>query len=328
MNALFRRLVTVPLVVLATLLMTGTVLLWLPVSLLVAALVPAARSAPRVLAFITVYLWCETLGVLAAFWILLRHRGGRDSTRTCWLEANYELQAWWCRSLKGAAQRLFRLRFEVEGAAPPGGDGVIMLLRHCSIGDTLIPVVFHCEPTGQRLRFVLKQELLFDPCLDIVGNRLPNYFADRGSGDTAREVEGVTRLLDGLPRNQGVLIYPEGTRFTTAKRDAILRRLEQKGETAAVERARAWTRLLPPRPGGPLAANPGRDLVFCAHTGFEGSASFARLFNGSWVDTRVRIRFWRVPFAEIPVDPDAQRAFLYRQWDRMNAELEAFDTGG
>ena len=190
-------------------------------------------------------------------------------------------------------------------------------------------MVFHCEPAGQRLRFVLKQELLFDPCLDIVGNRLPNYFAARGSGDTARDVEGVTRLLDDLPPDQGVLIYPEGTRFTPAKRAAILRRLEQKGEHFAVARARTWTRLLPPRPGGPLAllaANPGRDLVFCAHTGFEGSASFARLFNGSWVDTRVRIRFWRVPFAEIPVEPDAQREFLYRQWDRMNAELEAFDA--
>ncbi|MDZ7827488.1 MAG: 1-acyl-sn-glycerol-3-phosphate acyltransferase [Gammaproteobacteria bacterium] len=177
------------------------------------------------------HLRCETLGVLAAFWILLRYRGGRggEAARVRWLEANYELQGWWCRSLKRAAQWLFRLRFEVEGTAPPGGDGVIMLLRHCSIGDTLIPVVFHCEPTGQRLRFVLKQELLFDPCLDIVGNRLPNYFADRGSGDTAREVEGVTRLLDNLPRDQGVLIYPEGTRFTPAKREAILRRLEQKG---------------------------------------------------------------------------------------------------
>jgi len=33
---------------------------------------------------------------------------------------------------------------------------------------------------------VLEQELLFDPCIDIVGNALPNYFVD-GGGNTPRE---------------------------------------------------------------------------------------------------------------------------------------------
>ena len=70
-----------------------------------------------------------------------------------------------------------------------------------------------------------------------------------------------------------------------------------------------------------LEANPGRDLLFCAHTGFEGSASFASLFNGSWLDTVVRMRFWRVPYAEIPTDPEAQRAFLFDAWERMNREV-------
>ena len=30
-----------------------------------------------------------------------------------------------------------------------------------------------------RLRYVLKRELLWDPCLDIVGQRVPNIFVDR-----------------------------------------------------------------------------------------------------------------------------------------------------
>lgn len=320
-----RRLLTIPAIVLATALMTVSAPLWLLLAWIASLLVPSARSAPRVLAFITCFLWCETLGVAASFLIWLRHgrrRSAADEAR--WIKANHALQAWWCSSLKRTAAWLFRLRFEVEGLDQLDGDGVIMLPRHCSIGDTIIPIVFYNIEQGRRLRFVLKRELLFDPCLDIVGNRLPNYFADRSSQNTEREVQNVRALLDGLSPEEGVLIYPEGTRFTAGKRTQILEGFERRGETVAFERALRWPHLLPPRPAGTLAlldANPGRDLVFCAHTGFEGSADFARLFNGSWLDTTVRIRFWRVPYAEVPTDAEARRAFLYSSWDRMNREV-------
>ena len=39
-----------------------------------------------------------------------------------------------------------------------------------------------------RLRYVLKHELRWDPCLDIVGWRLPNAFVRRGAQDTAGDV--------------------------------------------------------------------------------------------------------------------------------------------
>lgn len=325
MKTLGRRLLTIPAILAATALMTALAPLWLLLSWLLGRLLPAARSAPRVLAFITCFLWCETLGIIASFLIWLRHGRRRSAAGEArWLAANTALQIWWSNSLKRSAAWLFRLRFEVEGVDALDGDGVIMLPRHCSIGDTIIPVVFYNMVHARRLRFVLKRELLFDPCLDIVGNRLPNYFADRSSQNTEREVRNVRGLLDGLGTDEGVLIYPEGTRFSRGKRAQILASLEQRGETEALTRAARWPNLLPPRPAGTLAlldANPGRDLVFCAHTGFEGSADFARLFNGSWLDTTVRIRFWRVPFAAIPDTPQARRTFLYESWDRMNREV-------
>lgn len=327
MNTLPRRMLTLPLLFLATALLTVTLPLWLPLALLAGLLLPGARSAARVLGFITAYLCCEVVGVVTAFLIWLRHgrRRGADGERA-WLEANFALQNWWVRALKWWAERLFRLTFVVEGEDALPGDGALLILRHCSIGDTLLPVAFYNQTQQRRLRFVLKRELLFDPCLDIVGNRLPNYFADRSSQNTAREVEGVKRLLENLPADSGVLIYPEGTRFSPAKRAAVLQRLREKGDEALLARAESWNNLLPPRPGGTLAlleANPGRDLLFCAHTGFEGSANFASLFNGSWLDTTVRMRFWRVPFADLPTDPEARRAFLFDAWDRMNREVEA-----
>ncbi len=326
MSTLPRRLLTLPLLFAFTALMTVTIPLWLPLAFLAGLILPGARSAARVLGFITAYLWCEVAGVLVAFAIWLRH--GRPRTpieEQAWFDANFALQNWWVRALKGWAERLFRLSFVVEGEDALPGDGALVILRHCSIGDTLLPVAFYNQTQNRRLRFVLKRELLFDPCLDIVGNRLPNYFADRSSQNTAREVEGVKALLEDLPADSGVLIYPEGTRFSPAKRAAVLARLREKGDEALLARAETWHNVLPPRPGGILAlldANPGRDLLFCAHTGFEGSSNFASLFNGSWLDTTVRMRFWRVPHADIPTEPEARRAFLLDAWDRMNREVE------
>jgi len=41
---------------------------------------------------------------------------------------------------------------------------------------------------------VLKRELLADPCLDIVGNRLPNHFLDRHATDSGPELAALPRV--------------------------------------------------------------------------------------------------------------------------------------
>jgi 1-acyl-sn-glycerol-3-phosphate acyltransferase len=199
-----------------------------------------------------------------------------------------------------------------------------MLPRHTSIADTIIPMVFYAEPFQVRLRYVLKRELLIDPCLDIVGNRLPNLFVDRSGQDSERARQGVAALVANLAPDEGVLIYPEGTRFSRARHQALMSRYADA--PAMLAQLARWPDLLPPRLGGTmalLAANPGRDLVFCAHTGFEGSSHFSTLVNGAWRGARVRIHFWRVPFADVPSDRDSQVAFIQAQWDRMQAWITA-----
>ena len=109
------------------------------------------------------------------------------------------------------------------------------------------------EPVHHRLRYVLKRELLWDPCLDIVGHRLPNCFIERGAKISAPEIERIRGLAQDLGPTDGVLIYPEGTRFTPERREAVLARIEARGDTALLERARALQNVLPPRLGGSLA---------------------------------------------------------------------------
>jgi 1-acyl-sn-glycerol-3-phosphate acyltransferase len=202
----------------------------------------------------------------------------------------------------------------------------LLFLRHASIGDTVLPAVYIGDRHGIMLRYVMKRELLWDPCLDIVGNRLPNYFVQRGSGDSAREIAAMQRLLEELGPRDGVLIYPEGTRFSREKRDRLVARLRGAAPARLLAVAEQLRHTLPPRLGGPLgllARNPGLDAVFCAHTGFEGAATFGDLVAGSLIGREVRVTFWRVPFAQIPKEHSGRAEWLFDHWRRIDEWIEA-----
>jgi 1-acyl-sn-glycerol-3-phosphate acyltransferase len=307
-----RRLLTIPAYLLLTVLLTAMTPLLLVLAWLIGRL-PGARAAVPTLGLLLGYLWCETIGITVATWLWLRHRD-----RQRFLQANYRLQSWWAATLKRIAERLFRLDFHITGQDALSGDGALMLPRHASIADTLIPMVFYAIPRQIRLRYVLKRELLLDPCLDIVGNRLPNCFVDRSGEDSAGARAGIARLVAGMAADEGLLLFPEGTRYSIARVRSLRSRWREDPERLG--QLDRWSHVLPPRTGGFLAAldaNPGKDLIFCAHTGFEGSSHFRTLINGAWSGARIRIHFWRVPFAAIPHDRAARALLLFEQWDRM-----------
>lgn len=308
-----RRLLTVPLYLLVTLALTSVapvlvVVLWL------LSFVPRFRGILRTFSMFLAYLWYETVGIFASFIIWARYRGRAD-----YLAYNHRLQCWWASTLKKAAERIYGLSFRVSGATELRGSSAIMLARHTSIADTFIPMVWYAIPEKVRLRYVLKKELLLDPCLDIVGNRLSNYFVDRGGQDTERAVAGVAALAGSLGPGDGLLFYPEGTRFSHEKRELLSTRWSDRPEL--MEQLSQWPNLLPPRLGGSLAllkANPGHDLLFLAHTGFEESGDISNLIDGSWPSGDILIHFWRVPFDQVPGDDSGRREFLFEQWDLMD----------
>ena len=321
-----RRALTIPGFMLGALLLALLAPLWLPLALLV-SVVPATRGMWRFGLFLTAYLWCESIGITVSLAIWLKHANPAPHSARwrAYLHDNYRLQCWWAHSLKRLTARIFDLTFVVENAAALEGPAAIVLPRHTSMGDTVVPIVWYSMPRNFRLRYVLKKQLLLDPCLDIVGNRLPNCFVDRDADDPAQVLSAVAALLRDIGDDEGVLIYPEGTRFTVAKRAQVLARFRERGDAEAVTRLERWPNLMPPRMGGTLAllsVNTRRDILFCAHTGFEGSARFNDLINGSWAHTTVRIRFWRVPFAAIPHTAINQQRFLFAQWDQMQTAVQ------
>jgi hypothetical protein len=96
-------------------------------------------------------------------------------------------------------------------------------VRHVCIFDNLVPFVTMTDAHGIRMRWALNRFLLRDPCLDIVGNRLPNTFVrnDRGG----RSEAGVARWQfagRAWASVKGVQMFPEGALFNPARRERAL----------------------------------------------------------------------------------------------------------
>jgi 1-acyl-sn-glycerol-3-phosphate acyltransferase len=233
------------------------------------------------------------------------------------------LQQRWAGVLFGAVRVLFGLRLEVTGEEAIAPGPMLVLIRHASIVDNLLPSVLIARPHGIRLRYVLKRELLADPCLDVAGRRLPNYFVRRGTGE-AVEVERVRSLAQDLQPDEGVLIYPEGTRFTPERRRRAIARIGERdpGLAARAERLR---HLLPPRLGGVgalLDGAPEADVLVIAHHGFEGLRLVSDIWRGGLVGILVRVRIARVPRSAVPAGSTARADWLYDLWQDVDDWLE------
>lgn len=314
----------------------GTVAGLLAASTLLMPLLLAAAAAYDVLRFATgkrrfvalrlvvigwVYLASEAAGILALGFVWVATGGGR--LRSPYISATYAIQRWWTGTLFRTIRTMFQLRLEVEGSDLVTPGPIHVFMRHASIIDNLLPGVLISRPFGLKLRYVLKRELLSDPALDIAGNRLPNYFVDRSVGGDA-EVAAVGALGMGLAVDEGVLIYPEGTRFTTERRERALARLE--GQPDLLERARHLRNVLPPRPRGPLAlldAEPAADVVVVAHSGLDGFSHISNILDGGLVGSTIRVRFERFPIGDIPTAVGDRVAWLYDRWEEVDAWIGA-----
>lgn len=231
----------------------------------------------------------------------------------------------WARWNSDVMAKLLRIRYQVEGSELLRDGPTILLSRHASTADTILPIGLISSPHGVRLRIVLKEELLWAPIVDAIGHRMPFGFVRRGSTDTARELATCAAITAHMHSQESVLIFPEGTRFTADRRAALIEKLAHKNPEVAAE-ARALTHVLPLRHPGTLAlieALPQADLVFCAHTGYEGAARLGDFANGAMLGATVRVKFWRIPAAHIPTDRPGRIALLNREWRKVNAFVAA-----
>ncbi|MDH3845809.1 MAG: 1-acyl-sn-glycerol-3-phosphate acyltransferase, partial [Myxococcales bacterium] len=206
-----RRLMTISLYVTAWVLLTVLAPAWLVAGVVIGAIRRRSFVTLRLLIFAWFFFGIAMIALLRLAVVFPWLRGKPDELHT----RLFKLQQWWSATLLKLAGALLRLDIRIEHADEAWPGPTILLVRHASILDTLLTSVYIQGPRQWHVRYILKQELLFDPCLDIVGNALPNYFVDR-TGNRQREFDGIRALCRDLG-DEGILIYPEGTRFSLAK---------------------------------------------------------------------------------------------------------------
>ncbi len=320
-----RRAVAIPLYVIAATLWLVTFPVWLSLVLTLDLVTGQARRRPRsrALVFIGLYLMSELIGIVVAtaIWIVLL--GGALGGRQRFVRANATLQRWWTSRLFFGSVAIYGAHIEIEGAEQIDAGPLLFFVRHTSAADAVLTAALVANPRRLLLRYVLKRELTWDPCLDIVGRRLPNAFVDRKAGRARGAIDAIAELARGLTPGSAVLIYPEGTRFTRQKLAAAVEGLK-KGRHEELARIAAGLRhVLPPRLGGPLALLEnavGVDVVFVEHMGFEGTATLAAFWKGELVGATIRVRLRRFAAASIPAV--GRDAWLFSRWAELDQWLD------
>lgn len=318
-----RRLLTVPGLYLGGCLLVVLAPLWLVIGGMTDLVARRLRfPIVRLLAFAVCWAWLEIAGVTASgiFWIT-----GQRRNRS----VHYALQRWWAARLLGALRVTCGVRIHVENVEALRPGPAILLARHASLADSLVSAYVVTTVAGMDPRYVLKRELLGDPCLDIVGQRLPNHFVIRDSPDSSQELQALEELVADLDERSVGIIFPEGTRANPVKRQRALEKLAAQNSDR-VRTLQGLRHVLPPRPAGSLAllrGNQRADVVFGWHVGFEGLDTFAGILRAlARPFPPVRFVLRRVPRADVPsvitADGSAFVAWLDEQWVALDAEVD------
>lgn len=276
------------------------------------------------------FLFGELRGLLGLLGVWLLAGGPRARDSAARRRRTFQLQASWAAGHVSGACRICRVRLDVEGDELIGSGPMIVLSRHASVLDNGLPAILVSRPHGVDLRYVLKSELEALPTLDIGARWVPTCFVRRGADNRDREIERIRALashLDG--ERDGVLIFPEGTRFTRAKLALLQAAAEAKGPEHA-ERVAGLRHLLPAQTGGPIALMaeaPHAAVVVCGHVGLDEFHDLREIWSGNLLGKRVRVRFWRHERDELPTEPDALVEWLAERWQELDDWVEEQRSG-
>jgi len=335
---LVRRIVLAPLAVVVAL---AVIVLSPLLALLTVVVSMARRVGPgrtrrsrmrglRVLAFAIIWLAAEAsaLFMCLGLWIASGF-GGRLRTEP-YQSRHYAIMRRFLDQIFTGAERTFGLRVEVDEPDADGGERaarlsrpVIVLSRHAGPGDSFLLVHQLLSVYGRRPRIVMKATMQLDPGVDVVTNRLPNVFIQPRQVGERLFTEQIERLASGLDQAGALVIFPEGGNWTPGRWQRGIRRLERAGRSDLAARARQMPNLLPPRPGGALAAIaacPDADVIFVAHAGLDRLASVGDVWRSLPLEAVVRARWWRVPVGDVPRSSghEAQVQWLYEWWQRID----------
>lgn len=321
-----------PLTVTTWLVVSGVCLLLSPLLLVAAALASAILRRPQPLMFTRfalAYFARELGGLVAcgALWVMSGFGARIRAPR--FRRLHYRLLNWYVHGLARRVRELLDIDVEVEvsddvAQALRRDRPLVFLSRHAGPGDTLLLVDLLQTGYDRLPSVVFKDTLAIDPCVDLVGHRLPHAILD--TSDRVQCEVRIREVTANLGPRGVLVLFPEGGNVTAERRERALRRLWRKGRRRQAEAARRMTHVMPPQPMGTLAAlaaNREADVIFGAHTGL-GLAAFPReLWRRTPIGQTLKERMWLVPAAERPQDPERQVEWLCEWWRRIDQWVDA-----
>lgn len=312
---------TVPATLLLFVWVLGLLPLWLVLAAFVSRFVPGRWRVLRAAWFLVVYLVLEVVVLVALFGLWIVSGFGRHLRGTTSLDRHHRLMAWFLRRLTGSARFTFGVTLDHhdEELESPPERPVLVLSRHAGAGDSILLVdALMNGARPHRPRIVLKDVLQMDPAIDVMLNRLDVSFV---GGRNGRDVVGeIARMSATAAPGDAVVIFPEGGNFTERRKERAIEKLESIGRADLADRARNLEHLLPPKPGGALAAIEAAStatVVFVGHVGLERLSSPRDLWRNLPMDHLVSTRAWRVRAEDVP-PPDQREAWLYDRWEMID----------
>ncbi len=288
------------------------------------------QRRPMVIARLTVAYFVHELGALVAcgaLWLAAGAGWRIESSRS--QRWHWRLVRWFFGGLAASG----RSALEIDVRPDPSPDAalalqsdqpLIVFSRHAGPGDTIFIVDELVSRFERRPSVVFKKALAIDPSVDLLAHRLPQAMID--TSDREQCEARIEELTTGLGPRGTLLLFPEGGNYTTERRRSALRRLRRKGKRQSAERAEHMPHVLPPQPGGALAAlraGDGTDVVFAAHTGLGLAAYPGQFWRDMPIGRTLHTRMWLVPAADVPATDEERVSWLYDWWERIDDWITA-----
>ncbi len=302
--------------------MVVTAPLWLVVGLCV-DIAGGRRQLPsvRLATYATFVLVAEVFVAALALVLWVVFLGGHRDGRRIYTA----VQSWWVRILFAVARPLLGVQLRVDQPPDWPEGNAIVLSRHTNLADALLPGHLLLNSVERPVHYVLKRELRWLPSIDIYGHWLGNFFVSRGA-DTEHELEGIRALSASAEPDAGLVIFPEGTYATRARRAKIVASFHTAGKDDLATYAEGLGELLPPKNAGTLALLDGQSaapIVVLGHTGFDGLAEPGGLRRLIPLQQPVHVSWWLHDRAAIESHPGGPTEWLRDTWQQLDKWVAA-----
>ena len=295
------------------------------------------RRQPAVIARLIVTYFTHELGALVAcgaLWVAAGAGRWIDTPRS--QRRHWRLVRWFFGGLAASGRNI--LKIDVRPGPSPDAvhalesdQPLLVFSRHAGPGDTIFILDELVSRYDRRPSVVFKESLAIDPSVDLLAHRLPQAMLDTSDREACEARIG--ELTAELGPRGTLLLFPEGGNFTPERRRSALRHLWREGRRGSAERAEDMPHVLPPRPGGALAALRAgdNDVVFAAHTGLGLAAYPGQFWRDMPIGRTLHTRMWLVPAADVPATDDERVSWLYDWWKQIDdwiAEQQHEEDGG